>query len=282
MTPSENAIGASSAREFDTARRPIPAVEELQDLYRFRDLVWQWCGRNLKLRYKRSVLGVVWTLAEPLLIMSILALVFSQAFRFPVDRFPIYLLAGLLVFDYFNRSTLQIVDEMLESTTLTQRIHVPRSAFAIATILSHMVNWLVASLPLAALMLAFENRFSWALLTAPLIMLLAAAFSLGVGLMVATMGAFFHDIRITYQVLLTGLFYATPIFYPLEIVPDGVKAFLNFNPLLHFVTLYRTAVYEASWPSISQWAVCSLLSAVTLFVGWWVFSSARDAINRQS
>lgn len=267
---------------FDSSARPSPPIEELRDLYRFRDLVAQWCARNLKLRYKRSALGILWTLGEPLLLMAILALVFSQAFRFPIENFPLYLLSGLLVFDFFSRSTVQIIDETLASSRLTRRIHVPRSAFAVATIFSLLVNWAVALIPLAALMVALGAGFSPALLSLPFALLLTSLFALGIGLLVATLGAYFQDIRITYQVLLTGLFYATPIFYPIEIVPTQVAKFLVFNPLLHFVELFRVPIYQGLWPSLQTWLACSGFAATSAIFGWLVFTISRDSLSRHS
>ena len=208
---------------YDSALRPRPAIEELQELVRCRELIRQWTLRNIKLRYKRSVLGVLWTLLEPLMLMTILGLVFSAAFRFEVENFPVYLLPGLLLFDFFNRSTLQMIADTIESNNLASRLYVPRSAFAVSSALTFLVNWMIALIPLAGIMLFFGQPITWALLTVPAGMLLTSLFALGIGLLVSTLGAFFHDVRITYQVLLTGWFYITPIFYPVEVVPENLQ-----------------------------------------------------------
>ncbi len=111
----------------------------------------------------------------------------------------------------------------------------PAAPSHVATVITYLVNWAIALIPLIAIMLVLRQPLSWSLLTVPLGMLLAAVFALGVGLLVATLGAFFHDVKLTYQVLLTGWFYATPIIYPLEIVPEIFRRYFLLNPLLHLL-----------------------------------------------
>ncbi len=269
---------------YDSAKRPHPAVEEAQELLRFWDLVLQWSRRNIKLRYKRSILGVLWTLLEPLMLMTILTIVFSNVFRFDgLDYpFPLYILSGLLLFDFFNRSTLQIVEETVASLGLASRIYVPRSAFAVATVLTYLVNWAIALIPLVAIMMVLRQPLSWAILTIPFGMLLSSLFALGVGLLVATLGAFFHDVKLTYQVLLTGWFYATPIIYPLEIVPAPFEKYFLLNPLLHLVALVREPVIFARVAPLENWMAAGGFSLAALALGWWVFTTQRSVFDYRS
>lgn len=266
---------------YDSAAQPPPFLEEWQELWRYRDLVFQWSGRNIKLRYKRSALGVLWTLLEPLMLMLILTVVFSTVFR-PMEAFPVYLLAGLILFDFFNRSTLLIVEEIIASQSLAERVHVPRSAFAVAAVLTYLTHWVIAHVPLLAIMLFFGRPFSWALLALPAAMLLAALFALGVGLVVATLGAFFHDIRLTYQVLLTAWFYATPVIYPLDVVPETMQATFRLNPMYVLLRLVRMPVYEGALPPPSLWATGAAISGTALIVGWWTFTRWRNAFDYRS
>ncbi len=264
---------------YDSAAQPHPFVEEWRELVRYRDLVGQWSGRNLKLRYKRSVLGVLWTLLEPLMLMAILAVVFSTVFQ-PLEDFPVYLLAGLILFDFFSRSTLQIIEEIIASQNLAQRIYVPRSAFAMAAIATYLTNWAIAQLPLLGIMAFLGRPFGLALATVPFGMLLAAGFALGVGLIVATLGAFFHDVRLTYQVLLTAWFYATPIIYPLDIVPAGLRPFFEANPLTLFCRLVRDPVYAGVPAPPGVWTAATACSLGALLLGWWTFTHWRNAFGR--
>ena len=279
------AISSSSAVErpvYDSARRPHPFLEELLEAYRYRDLVLQWSLRNIRLRYKRSVLGVLWTLLQPLMLMTILTVVFSAAFRFPIAHYPIYLLAGLILFDFLSRSTLQITEEIVNSQSLAKRIHVPRSAFAVASIITFGVNWLIALIPLLGIMLFLRHTISWSLLSVPLGMALTALFALGIGLIVATLGAFFHDVHLTYQVLLTAWFYATPIIYPLDIVPVRLQGLFRLNPLLYLCDVVRMPVYEARLASLEAWLISLAVSIATALLGWWIFTHWRNAFDYQA
>ena len=275
---------AARQQVYDSSRRPHPAVEELQELIRFWDLVVQWSRRNIKLRYKRSILGVVWTLLEPLMLMTILTVVFSNVFRFDDlgYPFPLYILSGLLLFDFFNRSTLQIVEETVASLGLATRIYVPRSAFAVATAITYLVNWAIALIPLAAIMLVLRQPLSWAILTIPFGMLLTGLFALGVGLLVATLGAFFHDVKLTYQVLLTGWFYATPIIYPPGIIPSNLQKYFLLNPLFHLVTLVRDPVILGQVAPLENWLAALGFSLGALVAGWWVFTTQRSVFDYRS
>jgi ABC-2 type transport system permease protein len=284
MSPEHDAAsaGSPSLQVYDSAARPAPFVEELRELVRYRDLVAQWSKRNIQLRYKSSVLGVLWTLLEPLMLMTILALVFSGAFGGLIEDFPVYLLSGLILFDFFSRSTLQIVEEIIASQSLAERIHVPRSAFAVAAVVTYLVNWLIAHVLLVGLALFFGREIGWSALTVLPGMLLTTAFALGIGLIVATMGAFFLDIRLTYQVLLTGWFYFTPIIYTLAIVPESRHWLFRLNPMLHLVELVRRPIYGGEVAPAIHWIVAGTISVVALVVGWAVFTHWRNAFDSRS
>ena len=266
---------------YDSSARPHPFVEEWIDLYQYRDLVAQWSVRNITLRYKRSALGILWTIIEPLMLMTILTVVFSRLFRFPsVGHYPVYLLSGLLLWDFFRRSTLQIVEETIASQSLAERIHVPRSAFAVASIASFLVNWVLALIPLFAIMLYFDVPFRPAIVTLPIAMLLNAFFALGVGLIVATIGAFFHDVHLTYQVLLTAWLYLTPIIYPIDIIQNPrVLQLFQLNPLLHLCEIARVPIFQGTVAPGIHWAIATCTSVGVLAIGWWMFTHWRNAFD---
>ena len=272
-------LTATRARIYDSAFRPHPFVDELNELFAYRDLVALWSVRNITLRYKRSVLGVLWTLLEPLLLMTTLAVVFTAIFRFALENYAIYILSGLIAYDFFSRSTCQVVDEVLSGQSIAQRIHLPRSAFAVATIASYLVNWSLALIPLFGIMLFLKHPFSWSLVAVPLCMLLMASFALGVGLIVSTLGASFHDIKLTYNVLLNIWFYATPIIYPIQIIPEDYRALMQLNPLFHLVSLFRSCIYDGQMAPASAWLITTLLSLVTVTFGWWLFTRSRSVFE---
>lgn len=264
---------------YDSAHRRHPFTEELYELWRFRELVLLWAKRNIKLRYKRSVLGILWTLIEPLMLMTILTVVFSTLFKFQLERYPIYLLSGLLLFDFFSRTTLQIIEEIVASQGLASRVYTPRTAFAVATVLTYLTNWAIALIPLLAIMAILGQPFSLALLTVPAGMVLTSLFALGIGLLVATLGASFHDFKLTYQVLLTAWLYATPIIYPLEIVPEKFHRFFKLNPLFYLCETVRDPAFLSTVAPANVWLIAFTVSVGTAILGWWVFTTRRSVLE---
>jgi ABC-2 type transport system permease protein len=256
-------------------------VEEWRELYRYRDLVAHWSVRNVTIRYKRSILGVVWTLIEPMALMVVLTIVFSKLFRFQVDNYPVYLLSGLLMWDFFARASLHIIEENTVSQDLAQRIHVPRSAFALAAINSYLFNWVLALIPMAIIMVVLGQPFSPALVSLPFAIALTAVFTLGLSLTVATAAAFFSDIKLAYQALLAAVLYSTPIIYPLEIVPEKYQPFILLNPLTHFCRLVRDPIFYGTIAPSETWLIGAAISGASLLVGWWVFTHWRDAFDYQ-
>jgi ABC-2 type transport system permease protein len=283
MTSQTSRLDArEGTRVYDSATRPHHAIEELIELFRYRDLLAQWTVRNVTLRYKRSVLGVVWTLLEPLTMMIILSVVFSTVFRFPQKNYAIYVLGGLVFFDFFSRCTLQMAEEVATSQSLFHRIYLPRSVFAVATMLSYLTHWFIALLPLTAIMLILGQPLTRAMLAVPLGMIFGALFALGCGLIVATVGSFFPDVKLVYQVLITAWFYATPIIYPLEIVPERLQPVFEFNPLYHLLRLVRDPFYGGGLPSAEGWLIVGCLAVATAVAGWWIFCHWKDAIDYTS
>lgn len=269
----------AEAPVYDSARRPPAFLEELLDLWKFRELVFMWSLRTIKIRYKRSVLGVLWTLIEPLTIMIILTIVFSALFRFDLDNYPVYVLVGLTLFDFFRRATVAMVEEITASQGLASKIHVPRSAFPVSAVITYLINWMLAMIPLAGIMLFLDHPFTPALASLPAGIVLNVLFALGVGLVVATLAAFFPDVSLTYQVVLTAWMYATPIIYPIEIVDESYRPVILLNPMTYLLRTVRDPVFEGRASDPSTWAISAVATLVALLVGWWSFTRWRDAFD---
>ena len=172
------ASSTGAPRIFDSKAAAHPFDQEWIDLMEFRELVWLWTARTVKLRYKGSVLGVVWTLLEPLIIISVLAIVFSSIFRFEIPNYPVYIISGWILWDFFGKSTTAMAGEVQGGWVLSSRVRTPRSAFLVAQVLAHLLNWTVSLIPLVGVMALTGHGFSWALLVLPFSMVLAAVFAL--------------------------------------------------------------------------------------------------------
>ncbi len=260
---------------YDSSTRKNPATEEIFEAYRYRDLISQLIRRDITTRYKRSVLGIMWTMLNPLGIMIIMTLVFQNFFH-QQQFYSVYVLSGLLAFTFFNQTSTAIVRNLIWGAELFQRIYIPRSSFAIAAVGTAIINILLSLVPLMLVKLVIQSPISWQIVLFPISIVYLACFSLGVGLIVASLALYFHDIAEMYQVLLTGWMYATPIIYPFDTLPKSVKQVLLFNPMTHIVELMRASFYYNQTPAISEFILVGAISSITLIVGWLLFSMRTE------
>jgi ABC-type polysaccharide/polyol phosphate export permease len=263
---------------YDSASRRPPIIAELKELIRYRDLVLQLIARNIKTRYKRSALGVLWTLLSPLMMMAVLTLVFKNVFRFSAQNYPVYVLTGLALWNFFAQTTTGAMSELIWGGGLMNRIYMPRAIFAVAALGTAFVNLLFSLAPLLVLMLALRSPIKPALLFLPVPIVLAAMFALGVALALSTFAVYFSDVLEMYQILLTAWMYLTPIIYPKEIVPESLRIVLDFNPMVHVLETFRAPIYSGALPSPKTLAIASGTAVVTLLLGWWIFSRKADEL----
>lgn len=266
------------SREFvyDSARPRLVIWEDAVELFRYRDLLWSLVQRDLTVRYKRSVLGFLWTMLNPLLTMIVLTIVFSSFFRFEFQHFAVYLLSGLLLWNFFAQSTTQAIHNLLWAGSLVNKIYLPKPIFVISALLVGLVNLVLALIPLALIMLISQHRFSPALLFLPIPIALVFVFALGVGLFVTTLAIFFVDVVDIYQVGLMVLFYLSPIIYPLSILPEQYLPFVKLNPMYYFLQLFRQPIYDGTIPEVGLVWRAALIALVALMVGWWFFTKKAD------
>jgi ABC-type polysaccharide/polyol phosphate export permease len=258
---------------YDTSRRPPALIEELLALVEYRELIFQFISRSIKTRYKRSFLGVVWTMLNPLLTMAILTLVFSNLFRFSVEAYPVYILCGLTAWNFFSSSTNGAMGEMVWSGDLLSRIYVPKTVFAVSAIGTSLVNLTIALIPLFVITLLLGVKITPAVLVLPFSILLLAMFALGVGLLLSAAAVYFADMIPVYEVGLMLWMYATPIIYPIEIIPENLQWIFKLNPMYYLVTLFREPIYNGTIPDLHFWLIGGGCSLVTLAVGSLVFTS---------
>jgi ABC-2 type transport system permease protein len=262
---------------YDSARRPPPAVEELIELWRYRDLVVQLVRRDIITRYKRSVLGVLWTLLNPLGTMVILTVVFSRAFG-AGRSYPAYVLTGLLAWNFFSHTTIAAIRQLGGSGILIRRIYLPRTVFAVSVAGTGLLNLLFGLIPLCGLMLLTGVAIRPSILFLPVSILALAAFTLGVGLLVSVLAVSFSDTAELYGILLPALLYLTPIIYPRSILPPTADWLVAANPLHHLVAFFRTPLYEGRLPDPVSGAYALGTAAATLLLGWLVFTARADGL----
>ena len=253
-------------------------IESFRDVVRYRNLLRDLIARDLNVRYKRSALGVLWTMLNPLLLMTILAFVFAHILRVTVPRFPVYILAALVLWNFFAQATSWSTGCLLSYAALIRKEYVPKSIFVIATVLAGTVNLLISLVPLALIMLVLGHPFSPALAFLPVPVLLATLFSLGISLALAPLCVMFADIVQIYQAALTAWMYLTPVIYPLSALPDHYKRFILLNPMTHLVEAFRTPIYQGTLPSEHVLIASTVVSLLSFALGWIIFERYSDRI----
>lgn len=260
---------------YDTAVRRFVVFDELRQLIRYRDLLFFLIRRDVTARYKRSLLGVAWTMLNPLGMMIILTIVFSQVFH-AIEGYAAYVLNGLILWNFFAQTSIAVIESLVWGGDLFRRIYVPRSVFAVSAIGTGLVNLFLALVPLLAVMLIQGISLRLAALLVPLAILPMAFFSLGVGLLIATIGIYFRDVVEMYNVFLTAWFYATPVLYSMDRLPLNIRGILSFNPTLFLVELFRKPLYGGEVPALAEWGISYAIGLASLILGWFIFTRKSD------
>lgn len=261
---------------YDSQLRKSPAIEELFDVIRYRDLIYQLIRRDIVARYKRSILGVIWTMLQPLGMMLVITIAFSQLFG-RVEGYPVYLLSGLIAWNFFSQTTTAAIHQIVWGGALMRRIYIPHTAFSISSVGTGMVNLILSLIPLLLIMLIAQRPITWAILFVPIPLILLTAFALGVGLMLSTMAIHFPDIKEMYLIIVQAWMYLTPVMYPADIIPVTYRDWLLYlNPMYYLINIFRAPIYEGSLPSPNILIIGIAVSVLTLLVGWIYFSSQMD------
>jgi len=264
--------------QYDSAKSPPPALDEFIQLFRYRDLVFLMTGNILKNRYKRSMLGVFWMLLNPLLQTIVLTIAFGTMFKSSLSHYSVYLLSGLLVWNFITQTTQYAMGTMAHGGGLLKKIYIPRATYIVAAVGNGVVNFLVSVISLILIIFFIDHPFSTAWFFIPVSILILAVFTFGFALLLSTASVFFTDTVDIYQVLIQALFFLTPIMYPPSILSTELNQFLAWNPFLILIEIFRTPVYANHLPDASLIVNAISLALITLLAGWIVFTNKADQL----
>lgn len=252
-------------------------IRKAIDIYsKYGFLLSQLVERDFKTRYRRSVLGVLWSLLNPLLIMVVQYLVFSTLFRFDIPNYAVYLLTGIVMFNYMSEATSQSMTCIIQNASLINKVYIPKYIYPLSRVLSSGVNFLFSLLALYIVIISqgLTINFShFAVLFAVICMFI---FILGVSLFLASMMVFFRDTQFLYSIVLTIWTYLTPIFYPESILPNYMMSVMEFNPMYHFIRFIRFIILEGGIPDPKAWVYCAVFALLSLIVGSYVFKRTQN------
>ncbi|MED4954840.1 ABC transporter permease [Paenibacillus macerans] len=243
---------------------------------KYRFLVNQLVSRDFKSKYKRSILGVIWSFLNPLVTMTVQYIVFSNLFRFDIDNYTVYLLTGVVFFNFFNEATNQSMNSIVGNSALITKVYVPKFIYPISKVLSSTINLLLSIIPLVAVLIITGVKFTPSYILLPLGFLFIIIFSLGIGFILSSIMVFFRDTQFLWGIIVMLWMYLTPIFYPETILPDGLKFIMDANPLYHFIKFIRIIIMQGISPEPNLYLTCLLYSFITLIIGSLFFKKTQD------
>lgn len=244
---------------------------------KYTPLLRELVVRDIKVRYRHSVLGILWTVLNPLLMMVVMSIVFSKVFGNNIENFAIYYLSGVILYNFFNEATTTALFSVVYNSSLTKKVYIPKYLFPLSKIVSAMVNLFFAFCALVIVMVFTGTKVYWTILLSPLPALYLALFCCGLGLILTTMNVFFRDIGHCYSIITLIWMYMTPLFYPAELLIDnGMSILLRLNPLYHNVLYFRMLVLDGVVPSLSHNLVCIIPGIVLMILGIAIFRKRQD------
>lgn len=232
-------------------------------------------SRDFKLKYRRSFLGVAWSVLNPLLMMCVLTAVFSAFFRFQIEHYPFYLILGNTLFAFAMDASGSAMRSIIDSESLIKKIRINKIIFPIEKVLFQLVNFVISLIAVAIVMIFLRIPPSINLIALPLLILYVTIFSLGLGLVLAALAVFFRDVLHIWSVLQSVWMYGTPIFYPADILPNWMMSIEAFNPMYHYVTYFRDIALWGIMPDIVENLVCLGMAFVMLAIGVVVFKKTQ-------
>jgi len=252
-------------------------IMRLKSFWKYKDLVKQLVVRDIKLKYRRSFLGYLWSVLNPLLIMIVMAIVFSSMFRRNIEHFPVYLFTGQMMFNYMNQSTHQALGSINSNAALLKKTYIPKYIFTFSQITSALVDLFFSMGALILIIIVTGLGFSWTNLLFPFVLIQLYVFCLGLGMFLAQANVFFRDIQYIYNAVTTAWTYLTPIFYPMESLPENIQWFIkHFNPMYFYVGQFRDIMYYQKIPGPKILFAGCVTSVLMLAIGLRSFIRNQD------
>ena len=257
---------------YDSAMLVSPFIDEIKGLFSNWFILRRMIYTNFKTRYKRSYLGVIWSLLNPLLNMIVFVVVFSQLFRFQIPHYPLYILSGQMVFTFFAASTAEAMMQILYNATMIRRVYLPKTIYILAGIAINGINLILTFIPFLLIALIDKLEFSVQMFMIIPALILTSFFVIGMSLIVSTITPYLNDFSQIWGVIITLWTYLTPLFYPVDIIPEQSLAVYKMNPMYIYVTLFRDPLLYQTIPELSLWIKGIVYGVVFLLFGWWLFT----------
>lgn len=256
----------------------LNALNEIRELHRYRELLRNLVTRDVKKRYKRSVLGFLWVMLDPLLMMFVFYFVFSGLFGNKVGNYTAYVITGITMWQLFAQGTQVSSMAFINNRSILNKLYMPKSIFPLSVVVSSLIHFIFAMVPLFIVILFSGTDLSNNILFIPFVVFLIFLFALGISLSIATLAVFFHDVVYIYDVILLAWMYLSAIFYPLSIMPEKFQSLMFINPVFHYISLFRAALYDDTISMTGHFIYGTVFAVLSLLFGWIIYYKNRDKI----
>lgn len=230
--------------------------------------------RNIRLRYKSSLLGFIWTLLNPLLFLVIFLVIFSEAFP-QVPNYPVFALSGLIFWAFFSTTSTHIMGALVENAAVLRSMAVPPMVFPLGQLLAGLFNLAMSFIPFAVILHLFGREANLSDLLVLPIVLCFAAFIMGLCVALAALNVYFRDVGLLWNALLPALFYVTPIAYPADLIPARLRWIIEINPLYQFIAAFRMVLVDGMIPRLDTWFILAGLAVLVSLIGAYVYRTLR-------
>ncbi|WP_367303816.1 ABC transporter permease [Paenibacillus dendritiformis] len=232
--------------------------------------------KDIKLKYRNSFLGILWSMLNPLLMMVVLTIIFSTVFNNHINNFPVYVLTGRIIYQFFSESTNFAMDSIHANSQLIRKVYVPKYFFPLSRVCSSFITTLISTVPLLFVMLMTDVTFSWINIMFIIPLLYLLIISAGIGMLLASITVFFRDMKHLYSIVLMLIMYMTPIFYPASIIPEKYMPIIKLNPLFSVVEMFRDVVMYGQLPGLGAHFICIAYVFIYGTIGILVFYKTQD------
>ncbi len=252
-------------------RMSSKAIEMQPSLFQYRELLKNLVIKDLKVKYRNSILGFLWSLLNPLMMIVVYSVALKYILRVQVENFPLFLVVGILPWNFFSGTAIASTEAIIGNANLIRKIAFPREILPIATVFFHCAQFLLALLIFFPALIFLGAPWTPAIATYPLVLLLQLVFTLGTAIFLSAITVSYRDVKYLTEVALMMLFWMTPVIYHLSMVPEPVRWLFELNPMTAYITAYQDMLYWGRWPSAQMLVLGCVWAGVALGVGSWVF-----------
>lgn len=248
----------------------------LQGFFQYKDLLKELVARDIKIRYRRSFFGLLWTLLNPLLMMVVMTVVFSFMFKNSIENFPIYYLSGYIIYQFVTESSTNGLTAIIGNAPLIKKVYIPKYLFPVSKVVSSLVNLAFSYVALVIVMLVTQTPFHATMFLSIIPIFTSFVFTMGLSLLLSAVTVFFRDIEHFYKVITLAWMYLTPLFYPISLLPEWLQNAELFNPIYQNVLYMRLLILEGQLPDLFLNLISFVTAFAMLIIGLIVFYKKQD------